>query len=332
MLKRVPIYPNIIRSNYNNNNIHEYDPYLQNENENLTIIDADWWNSLTYYIKKLIEMRLNNKFKLGQITIPHELSQSTNDNKNLKIIYQSYLDGFDYNVWYTDNIPNGPKNVKIIHIPDTIKKILFSIYMKEISRSTDKNDINMNVDIYAFKNEINKNMEIGKEYFVRLSSTSGKNVKQIDSFTNADDIISHLVSNKLFVTQEYCRDKDTYLILVPWNDIIDSRCEFRIFVVNNKLTAASPQKFWELHQYSSEELKSIEHALSNISFINSVIYHTFVADIYVNMETQTCHLIELNPFGAHCGAGSSLFNWITDYDVLHGLSQPELRYLSIINY
>lgn len=45
-------------------------------------------------------------------------------------------------------------------------------------------------------------------------------------------------------------------------------------------------------------------------------------------------LIKLNPFGAHCGAGASFFNWHTDHDLLYGKTNndPELRYLSAINY
>ena len=324
MLKRIPILPDIKRIDYNTNNIHEYDPYIiQNDG---ILIDTDWWKSLTYYTKKCIEVKLNGKFELGLVKVPHEKQHDTT-NKVLSIVYQSYLDGFDYNVWYNSNIPNGPKNVKIIHIPDTIKKILLGIYMKEISISDEVLD--------SFKNEIKKCMIDGVkdvEYFVRLSSTSGKNTKAITPFTNVNKIISHLISNKLFATQEYSRDKDTYLIMVPWNELIIPRYEFRIFVVNNKLTGASPQNFWELYQYSQEELEIFEVALSNIKFIGYVQYHTFVADVYIDMETKTCNLIELNAFGAHCGAGSSLFNWITNYDVLHGMSQPELRYLSIINY
>lgn len=63
----------------------------------------------------------------------------------------------------------------------------------------------------------------------------------------------------------------------------------------------------------------------------------FVADVYVNVNTKICHLIELNPFGAASGAGSSLFNWYKDYDLLYGINHDknkeiELRYLSIIEY
>ncbi len=65
-----------------------------------------------------------------------------------------------------------------------------------------------------------------------------------------------------------------------------------------------------------------------------MLYKDFVGDVYIDMDEKVCKLVEVNPFGAHCGAGSGLFNWITDYDILYGNSseEPELRYLSIINY
>jgi D123 len=120
---------------------------------------------------------------------------------------------------------------------------------------------------------------------------------------------------------------------MPFNNDIEARYEFRIFVVNNKLTAISQQNRYDLHQFSTKELKVIEYSLNNISFLDKCPYKTYVGDVYVNIATKTCHLIELNPFGAHSGAGAALFNWIDYFEILHGLnnSEPEFRYLSIIN-
>jgi D123 len=143
-----------------------------------------------------------------------------------------------------------------------------------------------------------------------------------------------LTALDIFVTREYEREKETCLILMPYIMNIDKSNEFRIFVVNNKLTAASPQ-YWFIHtQYSCEELEAFEEALNNIPFIDSVPYNTFVADVYINVGTKECHLIELNPFGAQSGAGASFFNWHTDYDILYGKTDkdPELRYLSAISF
>lgn len=324
MIKRVPIPTNFDRQNYNNNNLHEYTPYIVKDDQ--LIIDENWYNSLTKYIQQLIQTRTKGKFTLAQVTIPHEYQFET-ITKQLTTIYHTYIDGFDYHVWYSPYIPNGPQNSKLIHIPDVTKKVLLEMY------ETQKYIPNINLS--KLEKKIRKAMMPNTSYFVRLSSTSGKNEKPVKPYDSPYKIVRHLASLKLFAEQEYKRDKDTYLILIPWLNQISSRNEFRLFIHDQKLVAASPQRYWELNQYSSEELETIEYALTHIKFINQVPYKTFVADVYIDIDTQVCHLIELNPFGPSSGAGASLFNWETDYDVLHNINhndETELRYLSAINY
>lgn len=311
---RVPIYP-IQNFNCNNRNLHEYSPYIIN-NEN--IIDETWWNELTDYCKNIINQQI--KFRLDIVVIPHEF-QFDNESKFLTTMYKCYIDSFDYNIWYDKNNENMPRDVVLIPISTDVKKTFVELYNSNGKYSN---------QLENFKNNIESNMK-HKKYFIRLSSTSGKNEKSVKPFKTPNDIISHISSVKLFIDQEYKREKESYLIMIPWNEHINDRYEFRIFVVNHQLTAVSQQNAKKLHNYSCEELEIFEHALNNISFIKSMPYKTYVGDVYVNMETHTCHLIELNPFGAHSGAGSALFNWINDYDILHGLAQKEFRYLSIIN-
>jgi len=308
--------------NCNTNNLYEYDPYGFDDNGNC-IIDLTWWKSLTDYTKDLITERVDNKFTLTDITVPHKVYKDNKD-KKLLTIYQSYIDGFDYNIWYNSNIPDGPKNTIIIPISNILKDILLNCHQT--------NSMDYNKELTDFKKIITNSIKPNQQYFIRLSGTSGKNEKSVRPFINVTDIIKHITSVKLFADQEYKRDKITCLILIPWNEQIDSRYEFRIFVVNNKLTAISSQ-FIELFQYSAEELDTIEYALSNIQFLNNTPYNTFIGDTYIDMDTKTCHLIELNPFGAHCGAGSALFNWAVDYDILYGKTDTvKFRYMSVINY
>lgn len=318
MIHRVPICPPIIKSNFNNSNLHEYDPYILKDDT--IIIDYDWFSSLTSHIQNLIKTRLNDNYILDRVVIPHEI-QKDNDRKMLNIVYQSYIDGFDYNIWHNSNLT---PNVNIIKIETPTKQILSDMF---------KNGTHD--DLTDFKNEINKHIITGQPYFIRLSSTSGKNERSLTKLYDANQIIKHLTSNKLFVFQEYDRDKDTHLIIIPWNKNIKPKNEFRLFVVNNKLTGASIQRWYdERIQHTSEELEAFDEALLNIDFLNAFEYKDFILDVYIDVKTNLCHLIEVNPFGAHCGAGSSLFNWVTDYDILHkpNDNKIELRYLSSINY
>lgn len=318
-MQRHPIlYPHT-KSNYNNNNLHEYDPYIIRDN--VVVIDKSWWNTLAENIKNNIKNSINTHI-LDDVPVPHPICVD-NKEKHLKKIYEAYFHGFDYHVWYSPLIPNGPQNVHLIPIPKPIKMILKSMFMtgnKQVS-----NELN------EFKKEIAKVMHSGP-YFVRLSSTSGKNEVAIRPLYNADEVIKHITSNKLFVFQEYDTDKESYLVIMPWREI-DERYEFRIFVSQGKLTGASIQKWFDLIQHSQEELEICEEVLNNIPFLDSFESKTYIADVTVDIDTKQCHLIELNPFGAHCGAGSSLFHWVTDYDKLHGITDDiQLRYLSIINY
>lgn len=322
MIKRTPLPFNIKYEDYNNNNLHEYAPYIIRDDK--IIIDQSWFSSLTSYIQRIIRTRLKEEFQLELLQIPHEYQPT---HPKLSTVYQAYIDGFDYHVWYSPYIPNGPQQVKLIHLSDMTKKVLLDIYEKK-RPNYDKN-------LEKLHKKLRKHMMPNTEYFIRLSSTSGKNEKAVKPFTKPTDIIDHITSVKQFVVQEYSRDKDTYLVLIPWMDInnFDTNYEFRIFVHNRKLTAASPQKYWELRQFSQEELEVIEEALLNIPFINYSPYDSFVADVYVDVNTRKCHLIEFNPFGPASGAGASLFNWREDYDQLHSNKNvTELRYLSAISY
>jgi len=46
-----------------------------------------------------------------------------------------------------------------------------------------------------------------------------------------------------------------------------------------------------------------------------VPYEDCVIDAFITPEGKA-RLIEFNPFGAHLSSGSSLFHWLTHYDVL----------------
>lgn len=79
-MKKVGLPLNIHSSDYNNN-IHENDPYMINENNEL-IIDTNWWTMLTEYTKILLKNRLL-LWKLADVPIPHQIQK---DNR-LTIIY-----------------------------------------------------------------------------------------------------------------------------------------------------------------------------------------------------------------------------------------------------
>lgn len=93
--KPMPLYSRF--HNYNNNNLHEYDPYIivnddNNDDIELLLIDENWWNSLTIFTKDRIISRVGiNNFKLvtsSNIPIPHEICDS---HPYLTTVYRAYL-------------------------------------------------------------------------------------------------------------------------------------------------------------------------------------------------------------------------------------------------
>ena len=330
---RKAIYPDFTQLSYKDNNFYEYSPYYIKSNQN--VIDKEWWNSLTDYCKELISSRLNNDFILDKVEIPHETQLDSN--KFLYTVYRSYIDSFDYQMWYPVNSNEemkamySAKDVKIIKINDNIKHILIKKYFSE------KLSENEEIELNEFCKIIEKNIDLDKKYFIRLSGTSGKNEKNIKYFTSTEDILYHLSSVKLFIEQEYKRIKPTYLIMMEWNESIDLKYEFRIFVYNKKITGISQQSK-KLFNFTQDELDLIELSLNKFiesNIVENLPYDTFILDTYIHINQDKdgyCKIIEINPFGAHCGAGSSLFQWDKDFEVLHGNSDKvELRYLSIVN-
>lgn len=170
-------YPiNIKKSDFNTNNIHENDPYIIGSScckPGELILDKSWWNSLTPYIQKLLNERLNGQYIFDTVTIPHEIQYD----ERLAIVHQSFQQGYDYNVWYGET-KSAPQGVKMILISES-EKIALHVkdkpHLKELRQKI--------ADI------LNENT--GGQYFIRTSSTSGKNEKPTKPFDQPDEILEH---------------------------------------------------------------------------------------------------------------------------------------------
>ncbi len=318
---------------FNNNNLHTYDPYIE-ENGKLTI-DINWWKTLNKSTQKRILGRVaeisQEELDYKNLTIPHPLSLG----KLVTAVYYAYIEAFDYHVWFDQSILNGPKDVTIINLPDDLKEDLAKITRRRILGGSNGLNESELEDLHQLQQTIKTKITTHSPLFARLSGTSGKNEEGLYPLNDDMDVLNFITTNRLFLQQEYVINKQTDLILMPWNDQLNERYEFRIFVYQGKLTGISSQKWYHLFQYSDQELDLIIQAMSDLKFLADLPYQTFVGDVYVNLDleknTSVSNLIECNPFGAHCGAGSSLFNWMTDYDQLHGKTDfAELRYLSLI--
>lgn len=314
MLTRKALHPEH-KLDINNNNLREYEPYV--ETDHGITIDIAWWMTLTEYTKQLIHRRLTKigiPILFSNVSIPHA-DPDPQRTKYCMAVYTAYIEAFDFNVWADD----VKADASCIKIPEYVKKQL------AVCGST---GVKPNADIVNWVTEVYP-QEVKQAYFARLSSTSGKNEKTPFPIENVQDLLRYLCQpNSILLKREYeVTDKDTYLILQPWKEI-DKRYEFRAFFRNERVICASQQFCSYNFNYTQEELDTFQKALSEMTF-PGIKYSEWVADVYWDGE-QMC-LIECNPYGAHCGAGSSLFNWHDDCDIFSGSLPGEFRYIHIVD-
>lgn len=122
----------------------------------------------------------------------------------------------------------------------------------------------------------------------------------------------------------YKQGETMTLYLFPWRQINKDR-EFRVFVHNKQVSAIS-QQFIDHSNVWFDSLSSLEQmkVLNRIvDFANKIEKINCIIDLVVNDDE--IYFIELNPFGEDYGAGSALFHWVNDRDILYG-NEPVLRY------
>ena len=118
-MQRTPYPTNIRKSDFNNNNLHHRDPYII-DNDGVLAICENWWHSLSQYTKDLIKQRICEPFRIQYVPVPHAVQSD----RRLTDVYQSYQDGYDYQVWYDVNLFNNMGDVKMIKLSVAMKKHL----------------------------------------------------------------------------------------------------------------------------------------------------------------------------------------------------------------
>ena len=325
------------RSNYNSNNLYRYSPYILKDN--CVVVDREWWwDDCSSKTRALIEQRVAAleqttvvSVRVGSVSVPH----CDQIHPALTAVYHAYLDSYDYHEWFSEAISNGPRDVQLFELLADDKEALAQLTRHNVMHAEAPNDHQRSA-LKDLAERLALLLDAHKRYFVRLSSTSGKNERPLEPLPGcggADALVSWLSNNSLFLSREYERaNKRSFVVLMPWLDNFNERYEFRIFVRKRQLTGASQQKWFVLYQYSDEEIDAIETALTTSlpAIIADIPYNEWVGDVYIDIESKRCYLIECNAYGAHCGAGSALFEWKRDRDVLRGNSKPQLRYQSLI--
>lgn len=122
--------------------------------------------------------------------------------------------------------------------------------------------------------------------------------------------------------------EDPFLIVQPWISDIPWNHEVRIFVRNRKLTAISQYNVSMDTQMgpllTPEVLDRFEPFVRNCLSRANLQNCTIDAVILQN----ELHFVEFNSFGMESPAGSGLFDWISDSDILYGLTEPVFRFIA----
>lgn len=193
------------------------------------------------------------------------------------------------------------------------------------------------IDFLERYREETKSIFDGRKYFIRTDRVSLKNgIHKVGPYTNLRNIIESMVTtvdaHKCFLKD----DMECTIYLFPWIEDINPNKEFRIFVYNDKITAISQQHLYDvnswLNKMSREDIILIINKI--LEFFENKIKHLYkkekyVMDLVLIGKDNKPYFIEPNPFGEQYPSGSALFHWINDRDIIHGIRDLTLRYVSI---
>lgn len=161
-----------------------------------------------------------------------------------------------------------------------------------------------------------------KKYFVRGEDVSLKyGIHGIGPYTSMKQIVESIISSPYYHSclkeNEECK-----IYLFDWIEDLSFFLEFRIFIFNNKITAISQQHLYKsnliLKNYSTLEFSILIDKIK-IYYENNLKNKLFYLNTYtidLSFIGDEPYFIEVNPFGAHYAAGSSLFHWINDKNLL----------------
>ncbi|KAF9693463.1 hypothetical protein EKO04_008318 [Ascochyta lentis] len=201
-----------------------------------------------------------------------------------------------------------------------------------------------------------------QKWFIRLDQMSPKDSPfgGKEPSSTFDDVVMKICSSmrawgclqreKLDAEAED-REMQIQLILNPWDEDMDVRREFRVFVpppaargeageVNKLQLTAVSQYHWPLsferpfgctleetaHMVCTgsngvlENIKTFMQEEMSERISGLLLKYGFSFDVALQ-EDGTVQLLEINPFGALSGCGACLFNWVSDGRAMYGLQE-----------
>lgn len=185
--------------------------------------------------------------------------------------------------------------------------------------------------------------------FVRAEATSlkGNIIYGAGPFSNWRQILEAMCTCRFThhpFSDEVKEKKEMKLYLLPWLDNLKQDLEFRAFVFKNKLTGISPQNIYrsnyrlieDIENHNAFKVKMVikfleEKVIPVLTNSTSVLDHTYTIDVALLEDSYKCtyepYFIEINGFGAEYSAGSALFHWVRDKELLENGDKVTVRYV-----
>jgi hypothetical protein len=186
------------------------------------------------------------------------------------------------------------------------------------------------LDELVNKYETKYNININNN-FVRTDKTSLKNgCYGINPYNNLRDIFLSMLTTKFGHHAFNYNDEEINIYLLEWIKI-DMDKEFRVFVVDNKISCISQQNIYKKSEYLINHpnlnllIENLNQYFENNIKNKLIDFQNYIMDIAI--YNNDFYFIEINPFGQNYTSGSACFHWINDNDIIYNNSIIEFRYV-----
>lgn len=189
-------------------------------------------------------------------------------------------------------------------------------------------------ELKEFDKIIAEHIAPDKTWFIRLNESSPKDgIHGCGPLTSAEQIVTSLVTSgraHRALRRSYEFNQNNILYIIPWRDDWKEELKFRVFVHNSHVTAISQYVWCKDVGLTDTNIRIITPAIvseCNDEIIPRMELDSFVVDVIVVLDEGTSidddttfhiELIEFNSFGKDLAAGSALFHWIHDEQILYG--------------
>ncbi len=298
--------------------------YLEDNNILYKIHDFD---ELKFYNIRLPEYSDKEFIKISTKNIPpnkfiYDHSDEIKIKKNITVetLYNVLCSHYYADNWYYD-----------------LSDLTFKSVLIDLSRDNIQSLISHRYDDHILIEKIDSAIKIltsntDDKVFVKLFSVSPK-----DEFSEPIDLTA---KNSLQVLQLLTKSKRTFdslqyniktgIMLRQYIPNLNSDNEFRLFIFGYNLRAISQYKCYDvIEKYQDPKIRLCIYQMICSWWIDiekKITYSDCVIDI-VFLENDEIKLIEINSYGPGLLAGSALYNWVYDYDILHYSSKPDIRFL-----